>query len=430
MAIQFLAIFNKQIEQNKSFIEAMVEVIEQYSEYYWEEVIGKKTPTGVGRVKDDICVALNDLYDHLFNFIEQKKSLEECIGRVIISYGFKTTMPEDFLQVFEAAKERELADMIELSKARAPSTLVADCENKAAAEGFSAEVVFAQTAILEKALKRKQIIRQSHIEETEAKVAEWIQLLYQKFAGLILESPSLEQLKILVDKNFKEDLIVELEQLKEFKKEIDCQIEFLENKTFFDKYHAKANLADKYDFVFDVYHTLKAQSVMTPELKMTLSGLFFNILDKANQPIKAEKFNLMSNHGTVESVFKGTFKFMEDKYADIKNKDLYAELAGRLQQEQDTYKVWEEASHRILDTPETYRTYQPLMRNLYTMKYAGDPNQDPKELLAKLPIPANFPGSPMKTKLSATTVAMRIEMPKQGLPFTLAELAQLKAQRP
>lgn len=405
MTNKYLDLFNQQIQQKQSFIYAMAEVIEQYSEHYWDKIVQDAKNKQTVPVKDEICIALSKFYDALFDFIDSRKSSEELVGRVIINYEFNTTMPQDFLEVFEAAKKQELSLLLKISKKRAPSQLVADCENQAAAEGFSPKVIFAQTAILEKALINKEISQQSHVEETEAKIAEWTCLLYKKFAEVILESTNLEQLNALVSQHFKKDLTLGLMELENFKIETDSQIEYLEEKKFFEQYYAKTHLADKYDFVYNFYQDLKTKSVMTSELKMTLSGLFFGIVTKAYQPMDAKKFELMKlRNGTVENVFNGVRAWMKKNYATFNEKDLYCELVGKLQQEEETFKVWEEVSHRILDAPQTYRTYQPLMRNLYTMKYAGDPNQDPKALLKQLPQPAAFPHSPVKKKSNVKTM--------------------------
>lgn len=399
MANQYLDLFNTKIEQNTTFIHAMADVVEQYSSDYWDYIVEQTKENQSVPAKDHICFAVEKFYDALFDVLESKKTMDEFIGQTIIGYNFGTNMPQDFMEVVEAAKKQETDLLIKLSKERAPSKLVADCENTAAAKQFSAKVIFAQTVILERALKQKTIKQKSHIQETEAKITEWINLLYTKFAEMILESNSLDDLKSEVDQVFKSSLVLDGSKLQEFKLEIDCQIEFLEKVKFFEFYYEEESLADKYDFIYEAYQDIKQKSSMTPELKMTLSSLFLCIVNKAYQPMDAKKFELMSlRNGTVENVFNGVRSWVKKHYANFKEKDLYDKLVGKLQQEEEAFKKWEEISHRILDNAHTYRTYQPLMRDLYTMKYAGDPNQDPQELLSQLPKPIIFfPRSPVKS---------------------------------
>lgn len=425
MANQYLALFNQQIEQNASFIDVMIDIVEQYSTHYWSVLVNKKE-NQVTPVKDHVCLALEKFYDYLFTFVEQRKPLEKVIGKVIISYPFEQNIPADFLEVLEAAKKEEIALLIKLSKERAPSKLVADCENTAAGEGFSAEAIFAQTAILEEALRHKKITQQSHIEEAEAKVEEWNHLLYSKFSEMILDSNSLNDLKSAVKKNFNKNLILSGSKLEIFKLNIKSQLKFLEKIKFFNFYYQEKNLADKYDFTFEAYQEIKQNHSMTPELKMTLSGLFFGTINKAYKPLNAKKFELMAlSDGTVNNVFPGVRTWAEKNYASFQGKDLYNELLGQLKKEEDTYKVWEEVSHRIHDTQEKYRTYQPLMQNLYTMKYAGDPNQDPRDLLVQLPKPHQLPRSPVKSnKTSSVTSCTEIAI--NALVCTEEEIAQLE----
>lgn len=376
--------------------------------------------------KDQVCVALEKFYDHLFSILEKK--VEDKIGSIMVGYDFKQNIPADFLEVFEASKKQEIELLIKLSKERAPSKLVTDCENTAAGEGFSAKAIFAQTAILEQALTRKQIAQRSHVEETEAKIAEWTQLLYVKFADMILESNSLNELKSAVDKNFNSSLVLDRSKLQEFKLEINRQIKFLEKIKFFDFYFEEESLAGKYDFIYESYQDIKQNVSMTSELKITLSGLFLDIVNKAYQPMDSKKFELMAlRDGTVENVFNGVRDWVEKNYTSFKDKDLYGELVKRLKSEEETFKVWEEASHRISDTQETYRTYKPLMCNLYTMKYAGDPHQDPRALLAELPKPNELPRSPVKKHKTSISIVPLPEVPVVALTCTEEEISELNA---
>ena len=218
-----------------------------------------------------------------------------------------------------------------------------------------------------------------------------INLLYYKFSEMILESSSLEKLEKTIAEKFSDSLSQDLPELSKFKNNIAAQIHFLSLKNFFTFYYEKSELADKYDFVKDFYDQFKKNKEELPvESKAILSYLFYLIVETAWKPVKSQKFNLMDlPDGTVRKVFDDLDVWVKLHYVSFQNRMLFKEIAIKLQKEKHQFKLWEEASHRLFDTAATYRTYEPLMRDLYTMQYCNI-QETPEKLLEKLPAPVLF----------------------------------------
>jgi hypothetical protein len=393
---KYLNLFNTLIhDQNLDFMSALLQVIEQYAK---ADAIKDALPEEKRKLQN----ALQGFYDHL-NHIVDENIIVNKIGSIVSSYKFDIKMPEDFISFFEAAKKEELAALIEVQAEKSSSPLVNEGENAVAAAAFSPEGIFAQTAILERALKNNQIARQSHIDQVKAKIAEWTKELYKKFAEVILASTDLENLNQLIEEKFNDDLIKDLPKLTDFKDEIMGQIYFLQRKDFFKFFYSEPGLADKYDFVHEFYVKAKSElaeqnQTLEPELKITLSSLFYKIEERVYQPIHSKQFELMDakQNRSVKKVFEALNIWVDKECEDFKDMDLYQTLQAKLKKQQDEFKIWEEASHRLFDKSNTYRTYEVPMWKLYQMRFAGDPKQDPRELLARLPKP--MPLSPVKQK--------------------------------
>lgn len=325
------------------------------------------------------------------------------VGSLILYYTFKQTLPAELMELVNIAK------LMEERSLSTTSPLVSDCENKSAGDGHSPQIIFSQTARLESALLKKDV-PQRHQLEVSTKRDEWLAMLFEKFAQLILNSTSLDHLTTLYKEAFSEKICEGLPKLTAFRAEIEAQIEYLGDNDFFEDYYECSTLAEKYDFVYEYYQFTKRNNTNTPELRATLTHLFYHIVNQAYAPCEAQRFNLMRDSGaTLEDVFSQLKKWATqnsewEKYAGT---DLQTELQSRLANDEEEYQCWQEVSERM-DNP---RGAGPKpMYQLHCMKYAGNPSQDPRDLLKLLP-------SPVKRK-SPSVQGPSSSRPEEAMPLT------------
>lgn len=347
--------------------------------------------------KRKISAEKKKLKGELQKFIEHLSTAR--IGNWVIGYQFTSTLPPELISLFNIARLHEQAIL------HSPSTLVSDCENIAAGDGFSASEIYKQLVRLESALVKNEV-EEHHQEEVQRKIIEWIALLYEKFALMMLDTANLKELKAKAETTFDEALCKDLPQLAKFQNEIMCQIEFLEARNFFDDFYEATNLSDKYEFVFAFYQAIKTKGSLEPELRATLIHLFYQSVNIAYEPCDAQKFNLMRNRGaTIEVVFKELQKWSQTFWKSYQKTDFHAALTQKLEEDRETYACWEQID--ILTTGRT-GIHRPLYQ-LHCMKYGGDPKQDPRDLLKQM-------SSPIKPKVSSRVLST--QMPLHSEPVS------------
>ncbi len=392
---KYLHIFNQQIQNNHTFIDAIAKTIEQYSADLQKYPDFKK---------DEVCIALEKFYARIFD-----ESLD--LGSIIVGYDFKVVMPQDFMLVIEAAQKAECAALIKENAKNSTSHLVSTCENRIAEESHSLNEIVIQTAILVSALRNKHNYSQSHVTEMQSKVEEWRMLLLKKTGETILNSKNIDELKFLLNRDFSDVFIKGLETLENFKEKVMGQIQYLVQQDFFSKYYNNSSLASKYDYVSQYHLESKIRSV-APELIAILSGLLSNIEEQANRPLENKKFKLMASRtGSINEVFHHLNNWAHRHFKRDNQSDLFKELMNRLNQEKETFKVWEEVSHRCQYDTLPRRMYQPLMQDLVRMKYVGDPDQNPRVQLAQLkqmPLSPNEKHSGFNQKISVYRSQIKI----------------------
>ncbi|MBI2790647.1 MAG: hypothetical protein HYX61_01700 [Gammaproteobacteria bacterium] len=386
----YLELYNKKLSAKAETLPvAMQSVLSQF--------IKNRFP----KSKKKINAEKKKLKGELQKFIEHLSTAR--IGNWVIGYQFTSTLPPELISLFNIARLHEQAIL------NSPSTLVSDCENAAAGDGFSASEIYKQLVRLESALVKKEV-EAHHQEEVQSKIRDWIALLYEKFALIILNTANLDELKTKVESTFDKTICEDLPQLAEFQNEIMCQLEFLEAKDFFDDFYKATILSDKYEFVFEYYQALKTKGTIEPELRATLIHLFYQTINKAYAPCDAQKFNLMRNRGaTIEVVFKALQKWAQDLWKSYQETDFHAALTQKLQEDKATYECWEQIGDLTTITTGPRPLYQ-----LHCMKYAGNPMQDPRDLLKQI-------SSPMKPKASSRVLSTQIPLHSEPVshPVTL-----------
>jgi hypothetical protein len=361
------------------------------SQYVTDSFSGKNEQISA----DEKALLTDGLKKQINNLIEHLKTA--TIGKWVQKYQFTAKLPADLSQLLSIAKLKEQAAFL------APSALVCDCENIAAAEAFSAHVIFRQVARLEKALKDNEV-EERHQITVKSKIVEWIALLYEKFALMMIESVSLENLNATVDNVFDKALCQDLPKLSDFYDHVSGQIDYLDNNDFFDDFYESIKLSDKYEFVYEFYQAMKARAEKTkqpiiPELRATMIHLFYQTINKAYAPCEVEKFNLMRDQGaTIEAVFSALQEWTKENWVIYKDTDFEIELAEKLSKERKTYEDWQQ----VCDMASPVKGKRPMF-HAHCVKYASDPNQDPKDVIQALKlIPSPVKPKP-PTKISATT---------------------------
>lgn len=325
------------------------------------------------------CEKPSELKSELEAYIKHLKTAS--LGS-IVDYQFKHISRE----LKELRDLLTRAQLIEDSKMSSHSPLVSSCENEAAALGNTPEAIYTQAARLERAFEDKKF-EPRFSQEIQNKILEWQGILYEKFAVLILDATNLRNLRSLVDTAFKASLCEGLPQLQDFRHEIDYQIEFLENQKFFEIFFSDKvkKLSMKYDFVYTYNEEIKSNGTRTPTLRATLINLFYQMIYRAYDPNVALRFKMMRDrNATLEEVFTELKKLAATDWEPYQGSDLREQLDERLQKDEADFKCWQEISGRLPGTPDPKR--KPL-HQLYSMKFAGDPDADPRDLLRQLPSP-------------------------------------------
>lgn len=283
--------------------------------------------------------------------------------------------PPELQPVLNLAQEAEFARL---------SMMVDECENKAAAQGNSPEAIYQQTCYLEQFLEANKD-KHKHVEIVRQKVKNWAETLYAQWGALIMRAKSRENLTQLMNQGFPENSSNNLPKMTAFREEIRAQIDYLENMDmfpgFYDPVEGKT-LADKYQMVLSIYEISIENNQCTRELQSTLQGLLGLIIKKAFDPIEKQMVRRMSEHRTVDQVFEYLREFSEQKWRAFDDSKLFEELQTRLCQEEAKYRSWQEL-HQLERSTKPVRDGYPIPNNLYmfqmhTMKYYGDPLEDPR----------------------------------------------------
>jgi len=314
-------------------------------------------------------------------------------GTLISGYSFHNALPKELTNFFTLTKMREQAQ----KKAAIP--LLVDCDNKLAAQGYSAKVTFEQACVLEKALKSNTLLESQEML-TQQKLHKLIETLFPKFAELILQAKEKSDLRQTISQIFTKALYADLEKVALAVNIIKQQYNSFLETAFFDNFYARKDLSAKSDFVDEYCHYLDEKGTYHGKLEATLSSLLYLIPAKAYKACRAKQFRLIDDPTmTVPEVNAEMDEWANSAWLRYTGTELKEELTELLESNQEWLEAWEQLSdQKRKGSP----TPKPAFE-VYCFRYAtGDPNADPRRYLAhNNAAPAiDRPGTPIPEALA------------------------------
>lgn len=289
------------------------------------------------------------------------------LGQLIQGFIFTTILPAEILDLLRHISRRE--HMLVTTG----SPLVSDSENQVAANDHSAKVIFEQACRLEQALV-DNTLSGVYKDQAATKLTVLLNLLYQKFAELIINAKSVEQLKIDMDNAFNKALCTNLEDSRFVYKQIRKQFRYLKEIGFLPIFYQgtsplvavqsndddnnidqeqtqealvrENHLAQQSAFVTQIYEQLTTSQDLRNGLGNTLLAIIEGIAQKAFQPCETQKHQLMANpDNKVMDVIIGLDDFVEEEWDPYGGTELLEELNALLDATQDNLIDWETFQH-------------------------------------------------------------------------------------
>lgn len=287
---------------------------------------------------------------------------------------------------------------------RSASPLVIDCDNIIALNGRSGKAIYEQACRLERALNNQEIA-DVHVTNAHDRLDTWIDLVYDKFADIVINATSFSDLQSQFTQ-FKSELCKDLLKMSAVRKDLEDHFYFLEKNDFFSAfYHYRVNsapqlkpsedddndplqqetehyLADQADFVDRFFINMESTDEMTPTLKRVLDAIIVGIPEKAYQPCNAMKHQLIADpDNTVSNVIEELDTFVDENWDPFNGTELLKELNDLLDEDQDELVNWEAVSlqqRRATPIPQPPLPAFQVFSFKYTLQ---DPCIDPAELL-------------------------------------------------
>ncbi len=303
------------------------------------------------------------------------------LGTLVNGFRFTTVMPKQITELLGLIALREHSQLI------AALPLLANCENAVAASSMNAKVIFEQACLLEKALNQNTL-SPNHVEQVEAKLDHLINILYQKFAELIVNASNEDEIFAVTSSHFPSELGSNLESIDYFLGEVGGQLDYLSSTGFFEKFFAKPSLAQKLEYV-EGYHTwAETQRAFSDELNGTLEYIASILVNKAYQSCKAKRQRLIDDPTlTVLDVNQQLSDWANRAWKKHANTYLLDDLKQLLAQDQKTLDDWN--TYDLHSQESTQPTLQPAFA-ISALRYTlATPDIDPAVLLAELapPVP-------------------------------------------
>lgn len=323
------------------------------------------------------------------------------LGTLVSGFRFATVMPKQITELLGLIALREHSQLT------AVLPLLANCENVIAASSMNARVIYEQACLLETALNQNNLTP-NHVEQIETKLDHLIDILYQKFAELIVNASSEDEIVTLTSSHFPSELGSNLESIDYFLGEVGGQLDYLSSTSFFEKFIAEPSLAQKLDFV-ERYHTwAEGQQAFSDELNLTLEFIASILVNKAYQSCKAKRQRLIDDPTlTVPEVNQQLTSWANRAWKKHANSYLLDDLKELLAQDQKTLDDWNTYDLHSQESA------QPMLQPAYTIAAIrftlATPDINPAELLASI-----APAVPPQRPESARARRDEVEVNHQG----------------
>lgn len=296
---------------------------------------------------------------------------KSSMGQKIINNPFACELP------LELQKLLEVATLREMSLAKASSRFILDCETHLAKNDFSPKAFFQQCARLEQGLQQMKIEKR-HYDEAHSSLNQWIKVLFQKFASLILEGPDLGTLEVAIDDDFMDSECIGLPVLTKFKEYINQQMVFLTEQGFFETFY-NSSVAAQYDYVFDFCSSHAKEITKIPYLKLVLESLYEQQLEMAYKSCNQYIYQMMCDPNiTLDDITrrnKHTKDWRNTHWKEHKDSHLRKVLDEHLEQHLATFKEWQNVSN--IESKSNSPHKQPLyvlqtIKNYYSPRSPHD----------------------------------------------------------
>ena len=318
-----------------------------------------------------------------------------------LRFTFTSALPLEISQLFSHVATREE----KLVKSGSP--LVIDCDNIIAMNGRSAKSIYEQACRLERALYNREVA-EIHVPYANARLNAWLDLLYDKFAKLVINANSFGDLKIQLEE-IDITLCQDLYKTEFVKNDLMDHLNFLDENHFFEDFYQysaqqstshhnddddnddtmnevnESHLAEQADFVDQFYFAMKESEQMTGTLQKLLDAFIVGIPEKAYQPCNAMKHQLIADpDNTVMNVVEKLDAFSNENWDPFEGSELLHELNDLLDEDQDELVNWEAVT--VEQRPATPIPLPPLAAfQVFCFKYTlQDPTIDPAELLEEV----------------------------------------------
>lgn len=191
-----------------------------------------------------------------------------------------------------------------------------------------------------------------------------------------------------VKESFDKKTALSLPVLLRFREEIDGQLDFMDNNDFFEGFYRQREHAKQYQYVMNFYENIvKRRENLEPELRGTFLHLMYLMINKTYETCESKKHELMTERAaTVDAIFVEIYKWASKQWRPIKDTDLCAALADKLEKDEETFICWQQV--RDLEDQVPTGSRETPMYQLYAMRNCvGNTKMDPRDRLSLLSTP-------------------------------------------
>ncbi len=344
---------------------------------------------------------MKDLIERYLPYLKSAK-----LGKWVDGFGWPATMSSELHDLLKYVLIREQA-MLEAS-----DPILLNSQNTVASGGFSAQVLFEQSCRLEKCLHHNEIL-EHQTQAVSDQITTWGAQLYRKFAEMILESDSEEELAIKFKTSFVKSECTNVDSegtnLKFMTKVYErllATFTYLKKDEVLKDFYLQKSLYEKYDFMLD-YCEWVCEAKATAELRAVAEALYNYIPVKAYQPCQKRTAALISDTNQAFSVAEVYQKLAIwsrrawRKHRKHQNQggetDLWVTLNDMMSRDRKHLEAWEEIVSLV-----TKHSTKKAAYEIFAYRFAtSDPDTDPHALLKALKPVVVPPREPDLISLSA-----------------------------